>query len=98
MDFIDISGASGSAYRFRRWPAEGRHPPIAGNFALVAVESRTVLAVGMIDDLSRAPSVLDLRTGGSELFTRLNISRRTRETEHSDLARQHADATPRDGG
>ena len=92
MEFIDIRGASGSAYRFRRWPAAGRHPPIAGNFVIVAEESRDVLALGVIDDLSRAPALLQDGSRQAGLFTRLNISRRTREAEHADLALLHPDA------
>lgn len=92
MEFIDICGASGSAYRFRRWPTAGKHPPIAGNFVLVAEGSRDVLAIGVTEDLSRAPLVLEAAAKEAELFTRLNISRRTREAEHADLALLHPDA------
>jgi hypothetical protein len=89
MDFIDIRGASGSTYRFRAWPASGAHPPIAGNFVLVATSTRTLIDLGMLDDLSQAPAVLENRSTGAELFTRFNISRRDREAEHDDLAQAH---------
>lgn len=92
MEFIDIRGASGSAYRFRRWPAVGRHPPIAGNFVLVAGGSRDVVALGVSDDLSRAPPGLNVDESETALFTRLNISRQAREAEHADLAQLHPHA------
>jgi hypothetical protein len=91
MDFIDVMGASGSAYRFRRFSGAGRHPPIAGNFVLVD-RGRKILALGMLEDLSRAPQVLAERMNGAELFTRLNISRRVREAEHADLVDGRPDA------
>jgi hypothetical protein len=93
MEFIDIPGASGTAYRFRRWPSSGVHPPIAGNFALVAERTWKVLAVGVVDDLSRARQELDALPRGAILFTRLNVARRLREAEHADLTLRHANAT-----
>jgi hypothetical protein len=95
MDFIDIRGASGTAYRFRRWPETGAHPPIAGNFAVVS-NSGAILCLGVLDDLSRAPAVLEARLKGAQLFTRFNVSRLHRETEHADLALEHADAAMAD--
>lgn len=93
MDFIDIPGASGNAYRFRRWPSSGAHAPIAGNFALVAERTRKILAIGVTDDLSRARQNLDALPRGTALFTRLNVARRLREVEHADLTLLHADAS-----
>jgi hypothetical protein len=91
MEFIDMRGASGTAYRFRRWPASGAHPPIAGNFVLVAADTRKVLELGMLEDLSQARAVLEKRPKGAELFTRFNISRSHREAEHNDVAQLHPD-------
>lgn len=93
MDFIDIPGASGNPYRFRRWPTSGAHPPIAGNFALVAERTRKVLAVGVADDLSRVLQDLGALPSGAALFTRLNVARRLREAEHADLTLVHAEAS-----
>lgn len=92
MDFIDLCGASGAIYRFRRWPAAGPHPPIAGNWALVAKGAGTVLALRVVEDLSLAGSALADAQEGAELYTRLNISRRVREAEHADLALEHPGA------
>jgi hypothetical protein len=88
MDFIDIHGASGTAYRFRPWPHSGAHPPIAGNYALVAADTKTPVELGMLDDLSQALSVLS-RAPGAALFTRFNVSRRAREAEHADMTLHH---------
>jgi hypothetical protein len=93
MDFIDIPGASGTAYRFRRWPNSGSHPPIAGNFALVAEGTRKIIAVGMADDLSGARQELKSLPRGTAIFTRLNVARRVREAEHADITLQHPDAS-----
>ena len=89
MEFIDIRGASGTTYRFRRWPQTGLVPPIAGNFAIVAWESGRLLALGMLDDLSRAPAVLRARDTGAEVYTRYNIPRRHREAEHADMLAEY---------
>lgn len=92
MDFIDVTGASGTAYRFRRWPGAGRHPPIAGNYVLADEKGRKIMAVGAAEDLSRAPDFVAERLDGAALFTRLNIARRVREAEHLDLAAVHPEA------
>ncbi|CAN7639900.1 hypothetical protein LJR219_005017 [Phenylobacterium sp. LjRoot219] len=92
MDFIDVPGASGAAYRFRRWPGAGLHRPIAGNFVVVIERGRKIEGLGVTDDLSRAPEQLAERLKGAALFTRLNIARAVREAEHADLAAHHPDA------
>lgn len=91
MDFIDVIGASGTAYRFRRWPGAGKHSPTAGNYILVADRGRRILAVGVLEDLSRADQQLALPKG-AVLFTRLNIARQVREAEHLDLTAGHPEA------
>ena len=89
MDFIDIHGASETAYRFRPWPQSGGHPPIAGNYVLVAAGTRTVMELGVLDDLSQARTLLSGRASDVHLFTRFNLARRDREAEHVDMAMQH---------
>lgn len=91
MDFIDIRGGSGTLYRFRRWPDNGAVPPIAGNYALVARGGRQILSLGVLDDLSKAPSVLAAREAGTEIFTRYNVARLAREAEHADIMEAHVD-------
>lgn len=87
MDIIDLPGASGATYRFRRWPDTDYHPPIAGNFVVLAAEG-TVQVIGITNDLS----AIKLQLPEGLLFTRLNVSRASREAEHGDLAAQHPDA------
>jgi len=88
-DFLDIPGASGTPYRFRRTtPAE--LPAMAGNL-LVAVGAAPRLKVifcGSARSLARAaPTVAEIlqanRNAG--LFVRLNVARTVREAEHADI-------------
>jgi hypothetical protein len=97
MEFIDIRGASGSIYRFRRWPASGVHPPIAGNYALISAGTRALATVGVLEDLSRLPTALSEIRKSAQLFTRLNISRSRREAEHADIALAHPALVPAAG-
>jgi hypothetical protein len=90
MEFIDLHGASGQAYRFRAWPTVGAHPPMAGAFAIVRSRGREVIAVGMLDNLADAPGQAAKHQPGVELFTRLNVSRAHREAENADLAAAYA--------
>lgn len=85
MDFVDLQGASGRMYRFRRWPSSGHHPPIAGNYALLRVADRQIVALGTLDNLAEAGPDLTSPRNGLELFIRLNVSRVHRESEHADL-------------
>lgn len=87
MAFIDISGASGASYRFRRWPDGSGHLPIAGNFIVVREGSFPVevVVIGMTNDLSQARSSTKAK-GEALVYTRLNVARATREAEHADLA------------
>ena len=90
MEFVDLHGASGRAYRFRAWPVTGAHPPIAGNFAIVRTRGREVLEVGMLDNLAEALGLAAKHPSGVRLFTRLNVARAHREAEHADLAATYA--------
>lgn len=86
--FIDLQGASGATYRFRAWPEAGQ-TPMAGNFVVIGGEARSihVVAAGITNDLSRAPTATGV--SADALFVRLNVSRRTRVSEHEDLIAQH---------
>lgn len=90
QDFIDLHGASGAAYRFRRLAEGASHQPIAGNYAFVkeTANGYSVVRVGMTTDLSKAREECPAsqRRGAGHLFTRLNVARLTREAEHADLA------------
>lgn len=88
MDFIDLPGAAGATYRFRRWPETDYHPPMAGNFVVVDA-SNTPLLIGVTDDLSL---VKQRQLPEGALFTRLNVSRATRTQEHAELAQAYPEA------
>ncbi|WP_312161731.1 hypothetical protein [Phenylobacterium sp.] len=88
-EFVELRGASGAAYRFRAWPESDHHTPTAGNFAVLAFDSQgvTIVALGISSDLSRAKTLAQetLAASSGHLFTRLNVSRALRDTEHEDL-------------
>jgi hypothetical protein len=90
QDFIDLKGASGAEYRFRLWPEGAAHPPIAGNYVFLkeAPGGFTVLLVGVTNDLSAARGDWGkvAKRGATHVFTRLNVARALRTTEHADLA------------
>lgn len=88
QDFVDLTGASGASYRFRRLAAGEPHQRIAGNYAVLKPRAAgfTVRFVGATNDLSQAraacpPEVLK----GAQLYVRLNVARTPREAEHADL-------------
>jgi hypothetical protein len=88
--FIDLIGASGAAYRFRK--AEGGLSPIGGNFVYV----RDVDGMPRVVCCGKARSigwVLTKRTWfddengepGDQLYVRLNATGTIRRSEHEDL-------------
>jgi hypothetical protein len=88
--FVDLAGASGELYRFRR--AEGGLSPAGGNFVYVReVDGETkVVCCGKARSLT---SVLMGRIWISDenalpddtLYIRLNAASRVRDAEHEDL-------------
>lgn len=89
MDFIDVPGASGTHYRYRRSSLE-ELPPTAGNIVAVvgAPPRRRFLICAAARSLSRARPELEavLRENrGARLFVRLNVARAVREAEHADI-------------
>jgi len=89
MDFIDVAGASGASYRFRRVDPDAL-PPMGGN--VVVVEStaspQRYLLCGAARSLYRAASRVDAAlkaSTASRLYIRLNVARTTREAEHADI-------------
>lgn len=89
MDFLDVPGASGTQYRFRR-ASVAELPVNAGNVVAVAGASarpRFVLCAAT-RSLHRAAPAIDaaLREAkGAKLFIRLNVARAVREAEHADI-------------
>lgn len=92
-EFIDLQGATGAHYRFRRW--HPGHVPVAGNYALIRFgpSGQEVLRLGVSGDLSTLPRALDEELdeqAGVELYTRLNVPRAVRVAEDADLKRHYA--------
>jgi hypothetical protein len=96
QDFIDLQGASGASYRFRRRAEGVSHLPTAGNYVLIqeAAAGFKVLTVGVSLDLSllRPPGAPRAGRRATHLFTRLNVARAVREREHEDLVASYKPA------
>jgi hypothetical protein len=95
-DFLDLQGASGALYRFRRWPEGAAHLPIAGNYVVIqeTASGFKVLAVGASMNLSlerQAPAGRGRRKP-THYYTRLNVSRAARTFEHEDLVAHYKPA------
>jgi hypothetical protein len=88
--FIDLVGASGTAYRFRQ--VQGGYPPTGGNFVFVREEGEGVRVVCcgkapmlIPTQIEKAWSKDELHQEGDHLYVRLNVATLTRDTEHDDL-------------
>lgn len=89
MDFLDVIGASGAAYRFRRADPDTL-PPMAGNLVVIAGRGagRHYLLCGAARSLSQAAPVVERTldaTKGAQLYIRLNVARAVRDAEHADV-------------
>ncbi|TAJ73380.1 MAG: hypothetical protein EPO51_05095 [Phenylobacterium sp.] len=89
MDFLDVPGASGAQYRFRR-ATMAELPMTAGNvIAVVGVPAkRRFLLCGAARSLNRAAPQIEaaLREARkAQVYIRLNIARAVREAEHADI-------------
>jgi hypothetical protein len=88
-DFLDLTGASGAAYRFRIWPPGAPHLPMAGNYACVREErdGYSIVLLGESLDLSQVRDKLPkkARETTTHIYTRLNVARAIRCAEHDDL-------------
>jgi len=92
-EFVDLQGASGSQYRFRLWPEGAPHSPMAGNYVFVKEEPEgfAVVLVGVTSDLSHArmEGRLAAKKGATHLYTRLNVARAVRISEHEDIVARY---------
>ncbi len=89
-DFLDLRGASGSVYRFRRVGGPAQLPAEGGNFAYVKeVGGQTeVIHLSAGETLHQARDGWDeavKKSGAEAIFVRLNISSQQRLAEHEDL-------------
>lgn len=88
-DFIDLRGASGAAYRFRRADPAAL-PATAGNFVYAREQDGefVVLGCGTALSLTSAGGLrrnLSDQHGEADLFIRLNVARAVRVGEHEDI-------------
>jgi hypothetical protein len=84
--FIDLVGASGAQYRFRK--VEGQLPPIGGNFVCIRQEAGAVRVVGCGKARTLARALADEIKGlgaQGDLYIRLNVAGALRDSEHEDL-------------
>ena len=80
QDLLDLTGASGADYRFRRVEDPARLPTTAGNFLYVRWRGSTpqVLCCGAVNSLVEASDRWDfaVRSHGAQgLYVRLNVAR-----------------------
>jgi len=90
-DFVDLQGASGATYRFRLAPNGVVTTPMAGNYALLRIGAQGVVVetIAATNDLANATVAFRrsaAKTGGLQLYTRLNVSAAVREAERADIA------------
>lgn len=100
-DIIELRGASGATYRFRLWPQGGSHPTAGGHYAFVREKPAgfDVVSVASVEDLSVTRSQHEaaaVEQGATHLFTRLNVSWASRETELQDM-HAHYQPEPAEG-
>lgn len=87
-DFLDVPGASGAVYRFRRAQVT-QLPATAGNLLVVtAAKGRrhyhVCAAVQSLGLAAALPPVAE-RPRGAQVFIRLNVARTVRQAEHADI-------------
>ena len=88
-EFVDVVGASGTSYRFRRTTPPDL-PAMAGNLVVASgpPDRLKVLLCGAADSLAHgAPAATELLQAhrDARLYVRLNVARAAREAEHADI-------------
>ena len=89
MEFVDVIGASGAAYRFRAATPE-QLPVTAGNLIVATgtpPRPGVRLCVSTHTLQRAAPAARDAlaATRSGRVYIRLNIARATRDAEHADI-------------
>jgi hypothetical protein len=93
-EFIDVSGASGQVYRFRRVAGPAALPRMAGNFLFVraGLDGPVVVGCGSSNDLTLAqalwPRAIETQFADA-IYVRLDVARRPRSETHADIAERH---------
>jgi hypothetical protein len=99
-DFIDLKGASGADYRFRR--STNEQSSIAGNFAVIreSADGYQVLTIGHVESLSGVPA--QAASGAdAKLYVRYNVAYASRCADHTDIIARYGaavDATATSAG
>jgi hypothetical protein len=94
---IDITGASGQVYRYRRLGSAAEAPAIAGNFLYVrsAGSEVTVVFAGEANDLAQSKArwaAAQAAFGTDGLYVRLNVASKARREERDDILAAHQPA------
>lgn len=94
-EFIDINGASGAKYRFRRIDGPMRLPATAGNFIFMRAcpGGEEMIGCGAVSSLARAAtawSTAAVEHQADTIYIRLNVSRTIRAAEHEDIVAEQA--------
>jgi hypothetical protein len=90
-DYIDVSGSSGSSYRFMRLKDGRPLSPMGGNFLYCRYtgEACEIIYAGEVQNLQKDAQErwgeAQRRFQVSDLYSRLNISERVRQLELTDI-------------
>jgi len=93
--FIDITGASGTRYRFRRIEGPTQFPATAGNSIFMRADpgGDEMMACGAVSSLARAATAWSTAAAEHQadtIYIRLNVSRTIRLGEHEDIVAERA--------
>ena len=94
QEILDLQGASGDSYRFRRIANPGQLPATSGNFVHVrwSGNAAQIVYCGAVNTLTSAADRWAEAVGAhgaAGLYVRLNVARRGRDEEHADLVAKH---------
>ena len=98
-DYIDIVGGSGRAYRFSRMRAGFPLSPVGGAYLLARHEGARLelvyiaAAESLLREAAQLWDQVAERFQANQLFSRLNISGRSRACESADILAAHSLAT-----
>ncbi len=90
-DLIELGGASGKRYRFKRVADPAQLPIVGGNFVYVkhAGGAPSVIGCGASESLKDAEDLWRRAVaehGAEDIYVRLNVNRTHRLMDHEDLS------------
>lgn len=93
---IDLTGASGTRYRFTKMEENRFLPPAGANYVIahLKIGGPTVVFVGETDNLASQSWRVELdkareTIADAVVLTRLNVTRSTRDAERTDLIQNY---------